>query len=79
MVIRCVTGSLASGMQYDSHVLPLAIKQFRKDWPFMASKLEVMRQRENARGPACGEGVLPAGAASASAKRPDGNHGDNNL
>lgn len=60
-----------------SDIALLAIKEFRKDWPFMASLLDDMRAKA-ATGHACG--AAGAGArASKCLTPPDGNHGDNNF
>ena len=62
-------------MKTQSHILPLAISQFRKDWPFMVQRAYAVRVEAGTRGPACGdtspaEGVYPS-------SNPDGNYGDN--
>jgi hypothetical protein len=40
-----VAPSAADGQGVCTHVLPLAVKQFRKDWPFMAARLDSLRAK----------------------------------
>lgn len=62
-------------MKTQSHILPLAIAQFRKDWPFMAVRLDSMRER--ATGADGGERSAPTAAAPAALSlHPHGNHGN---
>ncbi len=47
------------------HILPLAIKQFRKDWPFMAARLDSMRDKARAAQAPAAEGPHVWGGAAA--------------
>jgi hypothetical protein len=40
-----VVAPAVTGQGVCTHVLSLAIAQFRRDWPFMAARLESMRGR----------------------------------
>jgi hypothetical protein len=46
------------GMKTQFNVVPLAVAQFRKDWPLMAARLDSLR------GKACGGGASPAPRAA---------------
>jgi hypothetical protein len=40
-----VVAHVAAGQGGCTHVVPLAVAQFRKDWPFMAARLDSMRAK----------------------------------
>lgn len=61
------------------HIVNLAVNEFRRDWPFMAIRLDSMRVKAATGGPACGVPLSFASALKSALEGPDGNHGDNNL
>ena len=61
-----------------SDIAFLAINEFRRDWPFMASLLDDLRAKAATGGPACG-GAVSAARVPKGLTPPLGNHGDNNF
>ena len=63
-----------------THVLPLAIAQFRKDWPFMAARLDSMRAKvgAGAEGPRL-RGVAAPAAGVPELVTPPSNTGVNRM